>query len=425
MPARIDDGFLPNFCTFTDDNRDAVYRSSAKRTHDHQNRGTKKTFMINKEKMTAVHREMFGEESLVVRAPGRINLIGEHTDYNNGFVLPAAVDKYVCVSISLREDRQIALYSVNYDEKAASDLDNLSPIAQLWANYVLGVAYELSPKLAKGFNMCIAGDIPLGAGMSSSAALESAVGFALSERYGLEVDRMELALIGQRCEHRFIGVKCGIMDQFASLFGKDGHVVRLDCRDLSYAYFPLELGEYELLLLNTNVKHSLASSAYNDRRAQCERAVERLRARYPEVESLRDASVAMLDEVLPGQAPEAYARARFVVEEIARVVDSCEKLQRGDLIGLGRNMYETHAGLSRDYGVSCPELDFLVDYVRPLPEVIGARMMGGGFGGCTINLVHRSSTEKLAADVSIRYRERFGIEPEHYRVQPGNGTVRL
>ncbi len=378
--------------------------------------------MNSKEKMIAVHQEVFGEEPLVVRSPGRINIIGEHTDYNNGFVLPAAVDKYVYVSISPREDREISLYSVSYTEKAGSSLDRLEPLPQQWANYVIGVTYELASRLDKGFNMCIDGNVPLGAGMSSSAALESAVGFALSTVYDLQIDRMELALIGQRCEHRFIGVKCGIMDQFASLFGKAGQVVRLDCRDLSYAYFPLDLGEYELVLLNTNIKHSLASSAYNDRREQCERAVELLKAVYPAVESLRDVTLEMLDKVVKDQAPEAYTKARFVVEEIARVEDSCEKLQQGDIVALGRNMYATHLGLSRDYEVSCPELDFLVEYVKPLPEVIGARMMGGGFGGCTINIVHRSFVEELLDGARISYKKQFGIELEHYSVELRNGT---
>jgi len=258
--------------------------------------------------------------------------------------------------------------------------------------------------------------------MSSSAALESATGFALNELFDMGMDRMELALMGQRCEHTYIGVKCGIMDQFASLFGKDGHVIKLDCRDLSHTYVPMQMGDYVLLLLNTDVKHSLASSAYNQRREKCEQAVAYLQPEYPDVRSLRDANVDMLERVVLEKDKEAFVKAKFVVEEIQRVEESCAYLIQGNLQAMGQNMFATHTGLSKDYEVSCAELDFLVDYVRQFPEVLGARMMGGGFGGCTINIVHQDFVEELLSALRVKYQEQFGLALDEYRVELKNGT---
>jgi len=368
------------------------------------------------------HIETFGEEPLIVRSPGRINVIGEHTDYNEGFVLPGAVDKYVYVSISRRADSKIYLRSLNFDEIAISAIETLDILSTHWANYVLGMANELKGKLSSGFNMTLYGDVPLGAGMSSSAALESAVGFALNELFDIGMDRMELALMGQRCEHIYIGVKCGIMDQFASLFGKEGHVIKLDCRDLSHAYVPLPMGDYVLLLLNTNVKHSLASSAYNQRREKCEQAVAYLQHEYPDVRSLRDVSLDMLENVVLEKDKEAFVKAKFVVEEIQRVTETCDLLMQGDLPAMGQNMFATHRGLREDYEVSCAELDFLVDYVKQFPEVLGARMMGGGFGGCTINIVHREFIEELLPPLRMAYQAQFDLVLDDYRVELKNGT---
>src|SRR5690606_12024954 len=317
------------------------------------------------------HITVFGNEPLMVRSPGRINIIGEHTDYNEGFVLPGAIDKYIYVGVSRRADGKIYLHSLNFDEIAISAIERLDILSTHWANYILGMANELKDKLSFGFNMTLYGDIPLGAGMSSSAAMESATGFALNELFDMGMDRMELALMGQRCEHTYIGVKCGIMDQFASLFGEDGHVIKLDCRDLSHTYVPMQMGDYVLLLLNTNVKHSLASSAYNQRREKCEQAVAYLQPEYPDVRSLRDANVDMLERVVLEKDKEAFVKAKFVVEEIQRVEESCAYLIQGNLQAMGQNMFATHTGLSKDYEVSCAELDFLVDYVRQFPEVLG------------------------------------------------------
>ncbi|MCC2600295.1 galactokinase [Sphingobacterium sp. FBM7-1] len=368
------------------------------------------------------HVKEFGEEPLVVRSPGRINIIGEHTDYNEGFVLPAAVDKYIYVGISRRTDSKIYLYSLNFNETVISAVETSHTLSTHWANYILGMADQLKEKLPSGFDMTFYGDVPLGAGMSSSAALESATGFALNELFDMGMDRMELALMGQRCEHTYIGVKCGIMDQFASLFGKDGHVIKLDCRDLSHTYVPMQMGDYVLLLLNTNVKHSLASSAYNQRREKCEQAVAYLQPEYPDVRSLRDANVDMLERVVLEKDKEAFVKAKFVVEEIQRVEESCAYLIQGNLQAMGQNMFATHTGLSKDYEVSCAELDFLVDYVRQFPEVLGARMMGGGFGGCTINIVHQDFVEELLSALRVKYQEQFGLALDEYRVELKNGT---
>lgn len=368
------------------------------------------------------HITVFGNEPLMVRSPGRINIIGEHTDYNEGFVLPGAIDKYIYVGVSRRADGKIYLHSLNFDEIAISAIERLDILSTHWANYILGMANELKDKLSFGFNMTLYGDIPLGAGMSSSAALESAVGFALNELFDLGMDRMELARMGQHCEHNYIGVKCGIMDQFASLFGKEGHVIKLDCRDLTHAYVPLPMGDYVLLLLNTNVKHSLASSAYNQRREKCEQAVAYLQREYPEVRSLRDANLGMLEKVVSEKDSEAFIKAKFVVEEIQRVTESCGYLMEGNLKEMGQHMFATHKGLSEEYQVSCAELDYLVDYVKQFPEVLGARMMGGGFGGCTINIVHRDFIDKLLPQLRVNYQERFELALDEYRVELRNGT---
>jgi galactokinase len=370
-----------------------------------------------------LHTDRFRSTPLIVRAPGRINIIGEHTDYNGGFVLPAAVDRYVYVAISLRNDDEINLYSMNFEEQVSFDTYNLEKLKQQWANYVIGVLAELDQRLPQGFDLTIYGDVPMGAGMSSSAAFESAVGFAVDQVYNLGRTRMDLAKIGQRCEHRYIGVKCGIMDQFASLHGKEDKVVKLDCRNLDYTYFPLILGEYVILLLNTNVTHSLASSAYNDRRTSCEEAVERIQKVFPGVESLRDVSIEMLDHVIIDKDEECYNRAQYVIAEIQRVREVCVYLERGELKQAGAKMFETHEGLTWLYEVSCPELDFLVEYVRNFPnEVLGARMMGGGFGGCTINIVKESFLNELIEGVNQAYKQRFGIELDNYKVKIGNGA---
>ena len=365
----------------------------------------------------------FSSTPLIVRSPGRINLIGEHTDYNEGFVLPAAIDKSVYVAVSAREDHRIHLRSSNFNEQAEFVLDNLQPVKG-WPTYILGVVDQLMQQghPIAGFNLLVAGDIPLGAGLSSSAAVECAVVFALDHLFGLQLPRMEMIRIAQQAEHRFAGVQCGIMDMFASMMGKKDQVIQLDCRSLAYEYEPLQLHPYSLLLFNTNVKHSLASSAYNERRQQCEQGVAWVQTQHPAVHSLRDITVDMLDQCVLPRDPLIYRRCRYVVEENLRLLGACEDLQRSNIEALGAKMLATHRGLSKDYEVSCKELDFLVEAVRNEPGVLGARMMGGGFGGCTINIVESTLAENLTDRIAAVYRSAMGLELTPYTVQTADGT---
>jgi galactokinase len=370
-------------------------------------------------------RELYQSEPLIVRSPGRVNIIGEHTDYNNGFVLPAAVDKAIYVAVGLNPDPgTISLYSNEFGDSHEVALSAIQPTDKQWPNYILGVADQLIKRGYKipGFNLVIDGDVPIGAGMSSSAAVECATALALNEILGLGIGRMDLALIAQKAEHEFAGVMCGIMDQFASVFGRKDHVIKLDCQSLEYEYVPLKMDGYKLLLLNTNVKHSLASSEYNTRRAQCEAGVALVKEHHPEVRSLRDVTLEMLHKHVEEVDPLVFKRCRFVVQENQRLLSGCEDLRNGDLRSLGHRMYSTHDGLSKEYEVSCPELDFLVDAVRNEEAVLGARMMGGGFGGCTINLVREDAIEGLIERVAQQYREQMNMELTAYVAQVEQGT---
>lgn len=370
-------------------------------------------------------RSLYNSEPLIVRSPGRVNIIGEHTDYNNGFVLPAAVDKAIYVAVGLGNDPgKISLYSNEFNQSHEVSLDNVVPTDLQWPNYILGVVDQLKKRgyPVKGFNLVIDGDVPIGAGMSSSAAVECATAFALNDLLGLHIERLDIALIAQKAEHEFAGVMCGIMDQFASVFGKKDHVIRLDCQSLEYEYVPLKMDGYKLLLLNTNVKHSLASSEYNTRRAQCEAGVALVREHHPEVKSLRDVTLEMLHQHVEEKDPLVYKRCKYVVQENQRLLSGCEDLQQGDLRSLGSKMFSSHDGLSKDYEVSCPELDFLVEAVRNDDAVLGARMMGGGFGGCTINLVREDAIEELIARVGKAYKEQMNMELTAYVAQIEQGT---
>ncbi len=359
------------------------------------------------------------------RSPGRINLIGEHTDYNEGFVLPAAIDRFATVAAGRRNDSRVVLYAVQFDEWYEEDLDAIKPIPGSWTDYVLGVADQLVERgySIGGFNMVVSGEVPVGAGLSSSAAIECAVGFALSELFGLDISRLELARIGQAAEHRFPGVQCGIMDQFASVFGKKDHALKLDCRSLDYEEVPLQLGDYKIVLLNSNVKHSLASSAYNERRQQCADGVTAVARHYGHVASLRDTTIEMLNEHV--KDPLIYQRCRYVVEENMRVGAAVEQMRLGDIGALGKLMYESHRGLSVQYEVSCAELDYLVNAVAGYPAVAGARMMGGGFGGCTINLIKEDTLNELIPELEASYRRDMGKSLSVYIATTADGTGRL
>ncbi|MBA2499271.1 MAG: galactokinase [Chitinophagaceae bacterium] len=373
-----------------------------------------------KKKFTA----LFNTEPLVFQSPGRVNIIGEHTDYNKGFVLPAAIDKASYVAISKREDEQVILYSSLFNKQVACDLNNIKPMQEGWPNYILGVVNELrksTPKLT-GFNLVLDGDVPMGAGLSSSASVECAVAFGLNHLFELNLSPIEMALVSQKAEHNFAGVMCGIMDQFASVFGKKDHAIQLDCRSMAYDYIPLDLKGYKILLLNTNVEHALASTEYNIRRQQCEQGVEIVRNHQENVESLRDVTMQMLDSYVKEWDDEVYTKCKYVVEENDRLLAAVHALQNGDLVTLGKKMFASHDGLSNMYKVSCPELDYLVEYVRSNSAVAGARMMGGGFGGCTINLVKEESIEELLAIICTDYQKNMGRDLSFYIAETANGS---
>lgn len=369
-------------------------------------------------------QQRFGEEPLLVRSPGRVNVIGEHTDYNNGFVLPAAIDKAIYIGLSKRDDDNIILYSEEFQQEHRSTVSGVSPTDKQWPNYILGVVDQLNQRgyPISGFNLNIDCDVPVGAGLSSSAAVECATAFALNECFHLGIDRMELALIGQKAEHTFAGVLCGIMDQFASVFGREGNVIKLDCQSLEYEYVPFQLEGYKILLLNTNVKHSLASSEYNTRRAECAEGVRIMQEAGEPVNSLRDANLLMVTKHIKEKNEVVYRRCKFIVEENQRLLTACEALKAGDLTTLGFNMYGSHDGLRDEYEVSCKELDFLVEAVRDNEAVVGARMTGGGFGGCTINIVRTDAIDALVENVGKRYKEAMGLEMTPYIAMPDDGS---
>jgi galactokinase len=379
---------------------------------------------MNAQDLKNTFKRLFNVEPILVRSPGRINIIGEHTDYNGGFVMPAAIDKAIYVAISKREDEEIHLFSESYQQFDISSIKSLKKSENSWANYILGVADQLKERGHRlgGFNFYIDGDVPLGAGLSSSAAVECATGFALDQLFSLSVPKIDIALIAQKAEQTFAGVNCGIMDQFASVFGKKDQAIMLDCRSMKHIYIPLKLDGYKLLLLNTNVKHALADSAYNKRRSQCEQGVAWVKEHYPNVSTLRDVDLAMLETHVKPKDLEVYTKCSFVVKEIGRLLTAAEQLENGNLQGLGKLMFETHEGLSKDYEVSCKELDFLVDAVKPLDYVLGARMMGGGFGGCTINIVKDEKIADLIEALSSKYLLQFGLKLGSYTVQTDNGT---
>lgn len=367
--------------------------------------------------------DLFDSDPLIAYSPGRVNIIGEHTDYNEGFVLPTAINKGVSVAIVQRNDTGIHLYSQEFNEHYQTDTHDIQPVRG-WPDYVLGVVKQLQDfgYDLRGFNLVVDGNVPIGAGMSSSAAIECATLFALNELFELPLTLLDMARLAQSAEHHFAGVRCGIMDQFASLFGKKDFAIKLDCKTLEYEYVPLQLNGYKIVLLNTNVKHSLASTEYNTRRAQCEQGVEWINREIGGVNSLRDVTPAMLDDIVAPKDKLVYQRCRYVIEENKRLVSACKALKAGNIHLLGQAMYETHAGLSKEYEVSCSELDFLVEQVKDNPAVLGARMMGGGFGGCTINLVKEEAIEILAETLSEKYKRATGLELSLYVANSENGT---
>ena len=366
----------------------------------------------------------FGTEPRIFEAPGRINLIGEHTDYNDGFVLPAAIDKEVIFAIKENSSDTIRLYAQDLDQFYETKTEDLKSSNLGWPDYLVGVVDQLKKRghSIKGFDCVFASDIPIGAGLSSSAAIESGLAYALNEINNLQEDKFELVKLAQKAENEFVGVNCGIMDQFASVFGKEDHVFRLDCRSLDYEYFPLELKDIGILLIDTKVKHSLASSEYNTRRKECEAGVKIYAKHDSSVKSLRDVSMNLHQKLIDEFDPVVYKRCDYVIREIKRVEEACDDLKAGRIESFGQKMYETHEGLSNDYEVSCEELDFLVDQTKGDEEVFGARMMGGGFGGCTINLIQENHIDELRDKIAKSYENQFGKKPLFYKVKVGNGV---
>ena len=370
-----------------------------------------------------------GKTGNVYTSPGRINLIGEHTDYNGGFVFPGAIDKGIMCEIRPNGTNKVMAYSIDLKDRVEFDIDDEKGPKASWARYLYGIVQEMKKRGVdvKGFNTAFAGDVPLGAGLSSSAALESCYAFALNDLFGEnKVSKWDMVLAGQATEHNYCGVNCGIMDQFASVFGMEGKLMRLDCRSREFEYFPFDPKGYRLVLVDSVVKHELASSAYNDRRKSCENVVAALQKKYPEktIKTLRDADWDMLNAVKDEVSEEDMKRATFVLGEKDRVLAVCDALNAGDYETVGKKMYETHHGLSKEYEVSCEELDYLNDIARE-DGVTGSRIMGGGFGGCTINLVKEDLYDHFIADVKKKYAERYGKEPKIYDVVIKDGSRKI
>jgi len=375
-----------------------------------------------REKIRRIFKERFGEGGTLYASAGRINLIGEHTDYNGGFVFPGAIDKVIMAEIKPNGTDRCRVYSVDIDDYVEFGLNEEDAPKQSWARYVFGICREIIKRggTVRGFDAVFAGNVPLGAGLSSSAALESCFAFALNDMFnGNNIDKFELARIGQSTEHNYCGVNCGIMDQFASVFGRKGNLMRLDCRSGEYEYFPFNPDGYSLVLVDSRVKHELADSPYNKRRESCERVAKRLG-----VETLRDATMEALSAAKSDITAEDYMRAKYVIEEKDRVLAVCDALVKGDYETVGKKMYETHEGLSKDYEVSCEELDFLNDVAKEM-GVTGSRIMGGGFGGCTINLVKDDLHDKFVEAARNRFNEKYGHEPKVYDVVISDGARKV
>ena len=368
-----------------------------------------------------------GSTGSVYTAPGRINLIGEHTDYNDGFVFPGAVQQCIIAEIKQNGTRTVRAYSIDLKDYTEFCLDDEKGPNATWARYIFGVCREMMALgvPVQGFNTAFAGDVPLGAGMSSSAALESAFAFALNDIWGgNKIEKMELARVGQRTEHKYVGCNCGIMDQFASVHGKAGSLMRLDCRSGEFSYFPWNPKGYKLVLINSCVTHELVGSPYNDRRKSCENVAAVINKHFPEVKSLRDASYEQLDAVRAEVSEEDAKRAHYVIGERERVLGVCKALEAGDYETVGKLMYETHHGLSEEYEVSCEELDYLNDLAKEA-GVTGSRIMGGGFGGCTINLVSEELYDNFIKTVYQNYPQKFGKKPIVIDVVIGDGARKL
>lgn len=374
-------------------------------------------------KITKTHQEYYNQSGRIFRSPGRINLIGEHTDYNNGFVLPAAIKNSVYGIYSLNNDAKLNICSLDYNESIQiTDLDSVPDVH--WAKYFWGIYKIIQNRycLNTGINCVFSSDIPIGSGLSSSAALETNFVYALNTLFNLEIDSIDIAKIGQLCEHEFIGVKCGIMDQMASVFGKEKHCLFIDCKDNSFRPIKIDLNNYEIVLVNSKVKHTLASSEYNDRRIDCETGVKLINNILFGTKSLRDVSPDFILKNKDLFTEVIYKRCLYITQENERVLKAIDFINKGKIMSFGKLLFESHYGLRDLYQVSCTELDFLVELAEANSGIIGSRMMGGGFGGCTINLIEKDKYAEFAKDVKFKYFEKFNIIPEIIEVDMANGA---
>ena len=374
---------------------------------------------------TAFFGKAFGNTpQKIVLSPGRINIIGEHVDYNDGYVLPAAIDKVICFAFEKTNSKTSKIVAIDLDESFEINIDNpLTLNDAIWTNYFRGVLQQLKNKgiAIEGFNCVFSSNIPVGSGLSSSAALECGFLYGLNELFHLNIKPVDIALMGQSAEH-WVGINCGIMDQFSSVMGKENQVIKIDCRTLEYEYHKADFSEYSLVLFDSNVKHSLFSSAYNQRRQECEEGLAILTAHFPEVTSFRDCTEVQILSIKDKMTENVFKRSYFAIKEIKRVTLACEALDRGDILTLGQLMFDTHEGLSKEYEVSCAELDMIVDTLKKEPAVVGSRVMGGGFGGCTINLIKKGEEEAIRTKLAQLYQATFGIELKTYEVTISNGT---
>jgi galactokinase len=360
----------------------------------------------------------------IVLSPGRINIIGEHIDYNDGFVLPAAIDKVICFAFEKTNSDTSTIVAIDLDESFEINVENPVTLNEIiWTNYFRGVLQQIQNKglIIGNFNCVFSSTIPIGSGLSSSAALECGFLYGLNELFHLNITPVDLALMGQSAEH-WVGINCGIMDQFASVMGKENQVIKIDCRTLEYEYHKADFSDYSLVLFDSNVKHSLFTSAYNQRRQECEQGLAILTAHFPEVISFRNATEEQLLSIQDTMSEDVFKRSHYAIKEIKRVTLACEALDRGDILTLGQLLFDTHEGLSKEYEVSCAELDMIVDTLKQDPAVIGSRMMGGGFGGCTINLIKKGEEDAIKTKLTQLYQAAFGIELKTYEVKISNGT---
>lgn len=375
---------------------------------------------------TRFFKEKFGNEpQKIVLSPGRINLIGEHIDYNDGYVLPAAIDKIICFAFEKSNSQKSKIYAIDLNDEFELDLTKEIALSDVvWTNYILGVVKQLQDNgfSIEGFNCVFSSNIPVGSGLSSSAALECGMIFGIKELLSLTINKLDIALLGQKAEH-WVGINCGIMDQFSSVHGLENKVIKLDCKTLEFEYHEANFNDYALVLFDSNVKHSLFTSEYNTRREECEKGLSIIKNSFPEIKSFRDCSEVQLLSIRDKMDEIVFKRVHYVIKEINRVAQACDALDNGNIELLGELLFDTHQGLSVDYEVSCDELDMLVATAKEDDAIIGSRLMGGGFGGCTINLIKKGQENRVKNKFSSLYLDIFGIELKFYDVKIGNGTT--